>query len=354
MGDKFKKLKGKIAVVTALCLTLTLAMPIGASAVTISDISDHWAKATIQDWVDKEYINGYEDSTFKPDNNITRAEFMTLANKAFDYTTTTAITYIDVEADAWYAGEVAKAKAAGYIEGYPDGTMKPESTISREEAATIIMKIDELTADADAANSYTDAAKLIWSKEAVGAVKTAEIMMGYPDGSFGPQNMIKRGEAVVTLDRAMKYESEPVTPEAPQVTRSDSENTVSGMTTAMEYKLDSGNWVAYVASEFDALDLSGDHTLLVRFAATDSSPASLSKTLTFTTSGGGTLTNAVDLGLAGSYAILAKSGISSVPSSEITGNIGVSPVAATFITGFSLTMDASNEFATSTQVIGKV
>src|SRR5665648_703664 len=324
MGDKFKKLKGKIAVVTALCLTLTLAMPIGASAVTISDISDHWAKATIQDWVDKEYINGYEDSTFKPDNNITRAEFMTLANKAFDYTTTTAITYIDVEADAWYAGEVAKAKAAGYIEG------------------------------------YTDAAKLIWSKEAVGAVKTAEIMMGYPDGSFGPQNMIKRGEAVVTLDRAMKYESEPVTPEAPQVTRSDSENTVSGMTTAMEYKLASGNWVAYVASEFDALDLSGDHTLLVRLAATDSSPASLSETLTFTTSGGGsssdsdTLANAVDLGLAGSYAILAKSGISSVPNSKVTGNIGVSPIAATFITGFSLTMDASNEFATSTQVTGKV
>src|SRR5665648_320689 len=360
MGDKFKKLKGKIAVVTALCLTLTLAMPIGASAVTISDISDHWAKATIQDWVDKEYVNGYEDSTFKPDNNITRAEFMTLTNKAFGYTTTTAITYTDVEADAWYAGEVAKAKAAGYIEGYPDGTMKPENAISREEAASIIMKIDELTADADAANSYTDAAKLIWSKEAVGAVKTAEIMMGYPDGSFGPQNMIKRGEAVVTLDRAMKYESEPVTPEAPQVTRSDSENTVSGMTTAMEYKLDSGNWVAYVASEFDALDLSGDHTLLVRLAATDGSPASLSETLTFTTSGGGsssdsdTLANAVDLGLAGSYAILAKSGISSVPNSKVTGNIGVSPIAATFITGFSLTMDASNEFATSTQVTGKV
>lgn len=360
MGDKVKKLKGKIAIITALCLTLTLAMPLGASAVTISDISDHWAKVTIQDWVDKEYINGYEDSTFKPDNNITRAEFMTLANKAFGYTTTTAITYTDVEADAWYAGEVAKAKAAGYIEGYPDGTMKPEGTISREEAATIIMKIDKLTADADAANSYTDAAKLIWSKDAVGAVKTAEIMMGYPDGSFGPQNMIKRGEAVVTLDRAMKYESEPETPEAPSVTRSDSENTVDGMTSAMEYKLDDGNWVAYVASEFDALDLSGDQTLLVRFAATDSSPASLSETLTFTTSsgggggGGGTLADAVDLGLAGSYAILAKTGISSVPASAVTGNIGVSPVAATFITGFSLIMDATNEFSTSTQVTGKV
>ncbi len=360
MGEKFKKLKGKIAIVTALCLTLTLAMPIGASAVTVSDISDHWAKETIQDWVDQEYINGYEDSTFKPDNNITRAEFMTLANKAFGYTATTAITYTDVAADAWYADEVAKAKAAGYIEGYPDGTMKPEGAISREEVASIIVKIDALNADAEAANVFTDAAKLLWSKGAVGATKTAKIMIGYPDGSFGPQTMIKRGEAVVTLDRAMNYKNgpvTPVTPEAPPVTRNDSEDTVAGMTTAMEYKLDDGSWKAYVASEFNALDLSGDHTLLVRFAATESSPVSLSKTLNFTATsggGGGTVANAVDLGMAGSYAILAKSGISSVPNSVVTGNIGVSPVAATFITGFSLTMDATNVFATSTQVTGKV
>jgi len=62
----------------------------------------------------------------------------------------------------------------------------------------------------------------------------------------------------------------------------------------------------------------------------------------------------VDLGTAGTYAILTKAGISSVPNSVITGNIGVSPIAATGITGFSLTMDASGEYSTSTQVIGKV
>jgi hypothetical protein len=63
---------------------------------------------------------------------------------------------------------------------------------------------------------------------------------------------------------------------------------------------------------------------------------------------------AVNLGAAGAFAILAKSGISTVPASAITGNIGVSPAAATFITGFSLTADATNVFATSTQVIGNV
>jgi hypothetical protein len=62
----------------------------------------------------------------------------------------------------------------------------------------------------------------------------------------------------------------------------------------------------------------------------------------------------VNLGTAGTYAILAKSGISTVPASAITGNLGVSPAAGTYITGFSLIADATNAFSTSTQVTGKV
>jgi hypothetical protein len=62
----------------------------------------------------------------------------------------------------------------------------------------------------------------------------------------------------------------------------------------------------------------------------------------------------VNLGAAGGFAILAKSGISTVPASAITGNVGVSPAAATYITGFSLIADATNVFSTSPQVTGKV
>ena len=62
----------------------------------------------------------------------------------------------------------------------------------------------------------------------------------------------------------------------------------------------------------------------------------------------------VELGTAGDFAILAKSGVSTVPASAITGDVGVSPAAATYITGFSLTMDTTNEFATSAQVTGKL
>ncbi|CAE8625316.1 unnamed protein product [Polarella glacialis] len=63
---------------------------------------------------------------------------------------------------------------------------------------------------------------------------------------------------------------------------------------------------------------------------------------------------AVNLGTAGTYAILSEAGISTVPASVITGHIGVSPIAATAITGFSLTADSTNVFAGTTQVTGKV
>lgn len=63
---------------------------------------------------------------------------------------------------------------------------------------------------------------------------------------------------------------------------------------------------------------------------------------------------AVTLGTAADFVVLAKSGVSTVPPAVITGNVGVSPVAASYITGFSLTAAATNDFAISTQVTGKV
>src|SRR5205823_3895940 len=63
---------------------------------------------------------------------------------------------------------------------------------------------------------------------------------------------------------------------------------------------------------------------------------------------------AVRLGTAGNHVVLAKTAISSVPSSGLTGNIGLSPAAASFVTGFSLVADSTNVFSNSTQVVGKV
>src|SRR5665648_69736 len=186
--------KKRVALLTILCMMFTL-MPMNASAAVNveSDISGHWAEDTIQSWVDQGTIKGYEDGSFKPENTISRAEFMTMVNGIFGHTDVKATTYTDVKSDSWYADAVAKAAAAGYIEGYPDGTMKPDNSISREEAATIIMKINKLTANAEAANKFIDASTLVWSKGAVGAVSEANIMTGYTDLSLQLKNYIKRG-----------------------------------------------------------------------------------------------------------------------------------------------------------------
>jgi hypothetical protein len=63
---------------------------------------------------------------------------------------------------------------------------------------------------------------------------------------------------------------------------------------------------------------------------------------------------AVNLGAAGTHVVLAESGISTVPTSHVTGDIGLSPMAASFLTGFSLVADSTNVFSTSTQVVGKI
>jgi len=206
--QKKYKLIPILGVAAAFLFTLS---PVSVFAATpISDISDHWAKDQIQSWVDSEYINGYPDGTFKPDNNITRAEFMTIVNHAFGYTEKTEISYSDVTDGMWYTDTISAAKAAGYINGYPDGTMKPNAPITRQEAAVMIGKITGLESDEAAADEFADGKDIpAWSKGSVGACVTAEIFNGYPDGSFLGNNNIKRAESVVALSKALAYQNAP-------------------------------------------------------------------------------------------------------------------------------------------------
>lgn len=220
MISRFKAVKRKVTILTVAFIIFTLVMPINVAATT-SDISNHWANISIQSWLEQGFISGYPDGSFRPENNISRAEFMTLANKAFKYTEIAPIDYSDVKVEAWYYNVIAIAKAAGYIGGYPDGTMKPNSPITREEAASIIMKIKGLVPNPTAADNFTDVERLSWSKGAIGAVLKTNIMIGNPDGSFGPKKFIKRGETVVSLDRTYKYLAESVTSPAPATNNGD-------------------------------------------------------------------------------------------------------------------------------------
>lgn len=105
-----------------------------------SDVDiDQWFNNAISTLSNMELINGYPDGTFRPDAYITRAEFAKIAADFFDYATSYQQgTYVDVDANAWYADYIAAAVDLGLINGYPDGTIRPDVGIIRAEACTIV------------------------------------------------------------------------------------------------------------------------------------------------------------------------------------------------------------------------
>ena len=179
-------------------------------AASFTDVNGHWAESYVSQWTDKDYVKGYQDGTFKPNSLITRAEFMTIVNKAFGYNSEGEINFSDVKSSDWFYKEVKKAVAAGYISGYENMTMMPNKTISRQEAAVIIAKIKKLEASKE--SSFTDNSSIAsWAKKSVDALVENKIMAGYPDGSFKPNGSITRAESIVALDKAIKLDGSTVT-----------------------------------------------------------------------------------------------------------------------------------------------
>ncbi len=196
-----------LSCICALALIFTL-LPVGAFAQQSSDIANHWAKDQINALIGEGAIKGYADGSFKPDNDITRAEFMQMINKAFDLTKEADIDFKDVPSSAWYYKTVKQAKAAGYIGGYPDGTMKPDAPITRQEAAVIVKKVAGIADNSDLSMGFIDASTISdYSKNAVKAVYTSGVITGYPDSSFKPNNHLTRAEAVVILCRALDLQN---------------------------------------------------------------------------------------------------------------------------------------------------
>lgn len=199
------RVSGRLSLVLCLVLCVSLLFAVSASAQP-SDVQGHWAENQVTEWVENGLAAGYQDGTFKPNNQITRAEFVALVNRAFEKQDPDATAdFSDVAPSNWFYAEVAAASAAGYVGGYQDGTFQPQNAISRQEAASMIARLLGLSSDAAEA-SFTDADAIgAWAKGAVNAVAEGEIMGGYPDGSFGPARSITRAEAVVTLDRALGW-----------------------------------------------------------------------------------------------------------------------------------------------------
>ena len=177
--------------------------PIGENDVEFSDISNHWAKAQIEDFASNGYVGGYEDNTFKPNNDITRAEFVRIVNKYFGFTQAEGENFTDVSEGAWYYKDICIGIRAGYINGYQDGTFRPNKSITREEAASIVRNITGLVENGS--SKFNDDSEIgSWAKSAVYALADNKIMSGYKDNTFRPKDKITRAEAVATLSRIQK------------------------------------------------------------------------------------------------------------------------------------------------------
>ncbi|MDU6743570.1 S-layer homology domain-containing protein [Peptoniphilus harei] len=146
------------------------------------------------------YIKGYPDGTFKPQANVTRAEaaqmFATLLNGGTNFGTSGATKFSDAS-DDWYSKAINYVVGKGLISGYPNGTFKPNESITRAEFAQMISGYIK---NEKAGSSDFKDVKDHWAKDAIDKLNGNKNVTGYPDGSFKPNAKITRAEAVTILN----------------------------------------------------------------------------------------------------------------------------------------------------------
>lgn len=159
-----------------------------------SDLNGHWALEYINVLDEKNLIEGYEDGSFRPDANMTRVEFYALINNLAGYTKTYAVSFSDVKKTDWYHEEVAKGIKAGYLTP-TTGKLNPNKEITRQEAMRILGYVYKLSPNLRGVEKFNDK-NLIKSdnKGYIGALTSKGIISGFPDGNFYPNRVITRGE----------------------------------------------------------------------------------------------------------------------------------------------------------------
>ncbi|MNO88297.1 Cellulosome-anchoring protein precursor [compost metagenome] len=204
-----KKWRGLVTGLLGIIMLLSSLGSVSAAPVP-KDIQGHWAQKQLQDWLNKGYLGGYQDGTFKPNKAITRAEYVALLNRLFGYTDMATISFKDLKKSNWYYSEVAKAVKAGYIGGYENNTFRPNASLTRQEAAVIAAKILKLNTKAASAKFKDSSQFAAWSRGAIAAAADKKVINGYPDGTFGPKKALTRAEAVGIISNSVAHK--PSTP----------------------------------------------------------------------------------------------------------------------------------------------
>lgn len=171
--------------------------------VNLSDIQEHWAQPAIAELISLGAIGGYPDGTFKPDQGISRAEFASILVKALQLEQKQGKVFNDT-AGHWAQDAIATAAAYGIVNGYSDTSFGPDDSITREQMAVMVVKAAKL-AEVKEGKAFADGNKIsAWAGNAVATASQNQIINGYPDNTFRPQNNASRAEAATVIVKALQ------------------------------------------------------------------------------------------------------------------------------------------------------
>ena len=168
----------------------------------LSDAGGHWAEAAIAEMAVQGFVKGFPDGTFRPDDNISRAEFAALTVQAFAIKDAGSKVFSDTT-QHWAGEYIAAACARGIVKGYSDDVFGPDDLITREQMALMVCQAAGLQPDTFGPDC-SDADQVAgWARGAVAAAYEKGIIMGMPDGSFRPQEHATRAQAVIVLSKSL-------------------------------------------------------------------------------------------------------------------------------------------------------
>lgn len=163
-----------------------------------------WMDPYLEQAVEWGIMRGDAAGNLNPDRQITRAEFVTMVNRAFGHEEVGSIPFQDVPSNAWYAEDIAIAYRAGYFAGTSSTTASPNALVTREQAVAMLGRNLRMQTGTGSILSYTDSNQMAnWSRGMIQEATDMGIITGYPDGSFRPKTPITRGQAACILVRAL-------------------------------------------------------------------------------------------------------------------------------------------------------
>ncbi|MBB6670090.1 InlB B-repeat-containing protein [Cohnella nanjingensis] len=179
--------------------------------ISFRDIAGHWAENSIKQAVYDGIVTGYPDGMFKPNHPVTRAEFTVMLAGALKLDGTgAALNFTDRDKiGAWAKRAVALAVQAGIVSGYEDDSFRPSTQITRAEMASMIARALRVTLDANATTSFADNEDIPkWARGAVEAIRKQDIVSGRGGSKFVPNGPATRAEAVVMLLRVLEAQDQ--------------------------------------------------------------------------------------------------------------------------------------------------